>query len=45
MPKKIPLAVLFETYRQNVYSFPAMLDSLAEELGVSAASLGQIGIG
>lgn len=44
MPKT-NFANLFEKYRQNIYSFPAILECLAEELGVSADSLGQIGVG
>ena len=35
--------VLFETYRQNVY--PAMLEYLAKDLGVSTDSLTAIGVG
>ena len=42
MPK-INFANLFETYRQNVY--PAMLECLATDLGVSAKSLDLIGVG
>ena len=43
VPKKISFDVLFDTYRQNVY--PAMLEFLAEDLGVSTDSLTAIGVG
>ncbi len=43
MPDTISFADLFETYRQNVY--PAMLEALAEQLGVSTTSLDYIGVG
>ncbi len=45
MPDPTPtqFANLFEVYRQNVY--PAMLKALAEQLGVTTASLELIGIG
>ena len=42
MPKP-NFAQLFETYRQNVY--PAMLECLAADLGVSSEALDLIGIG
>ena len=43
MSKPKNFANLFDTYRQNVY--PAMLEFLAEDLGVSANSLIQLGVG
>ena len=43
MPKKISFNILFQTYQQNVY--PAMLEYLAEDLGVSTDSLTTIGVG
>jgi P4 family phage/plasmid primase-like protien len=44
MPKSKPdFAVLFEIYKQNIY--PAMMECLVEQLGVSAHSLNLIGVG
>ncbi len=41
--KKISFDIIFQTYQQNVY--PAMLEYLAEDLGVSTNSLTAIGVG
>jgi putative DNA primase/helicase len=40
---QVSFTKLFETYRRNVY--PAMLEYIAEKLGVSTESLSMIGIG
>ena len=45
MTKQQDLTKLFKTFRNNVTMFPAILDALAEELGVSINSINKLGVG
>lgn len=45
MPKKTDFTKLFKIFQNNVFIFPAILDALAEELGVSIDSINRLGVG
>ncbi len=45
MPKKPDLTKLFNIFRNNVYMFPVIAETLAEELGVTVESIDELGIG
>lgn len=47
MPKKQQqdFTKLFKTFRNNAYMFPAIIDALAEELGISVDSINKLGVG
>ncbi|MCK4814542.1 hypothetical protein KA005_02135, partial [bacterium] len=45
MPEKINFTKLFKIFQNNASMFPAIVDVLAEELGVSIDSINRLGVG